>query len=112
MQQYGNAAGLTAVLEGPFGSAGSGAKLTQVHLPADSWKNAESPYFQTVEVEGISLNTMVTIQPDRDLIAALGTNGTAIQIVNDGGVTTAYAIGSKPADDLTAQVTLLEVVQV
>ena len=32
MQQYGKAAGLTAVLAGPFGSAGTGAKLTQVNL--------------------------------------------------------------------------------
>ena len=112
MQQYGNAAGLTAVLAGPFGSAGTSAKLTQVNLPAAGWKGAISPYFQTVEIPGISENAMVTIQPEGELIAYLGENGTALSIDNDGGITTAYAIGEKPTIDLTVQVCLLEVVQV
>ena len=112
MQQYGKAAGLTAVLAGPFGNAGTGVKLTQVQLPADSWKGAISPYFQTVQVPGISENAMVTMQPEGELIAHLGENGTALYIDNDGGIATAYAIGAKPAIDLTVQVALLEVVQV
>ena len=64
MQQYGNAANLTAVLAGPFGSAGTSAKLTQVHLPAAEWKGAISPYFQTVLIDGISANTLVTLQAE------------------------------------------------
>ena len=112
MQQYGNAAGLTAVLAGPFGSAGTVAKLTQVDLPAAGWKGAISPYFQNVVIDGISASSMVTIQADLDQIAHLGENGTALYIENDGGVTTAYAVGSKPTVDLTVQVCLLEVVQV
>ena len=112
MQQYGNAAGLTAVLAGPFGGAGTAAKLAQVHMPATEWKGAISPYFQTVEVPLISDNAMVTIQPAGELIAYLGENGIALSIDNDGGITTAYAIGAKPTEDLTVQVCLLEVVQV
>ena len=112
MQQYGNAAGLTAVLAGPFGSAGTVAKLTQVNLPAAGWKGAISPYFQTVQVPLISENAMVTIQPEGEQIAYLGENGIALSIDNDGGITTAYAIGAKPSMDLTMQVCLLEVVQV
>lgn len=110
---YGTSNVISVKLEGPFaGGAGAGAKLTQVQLPAAGWKNAESPYFQNVLIEGISNSSMVNIQADRELIARLGENGTAIHIDNDGGVTTAYAIGSKPPIDLTLQVSLLEVVQV
>lgn len=112
MQQYGNAAGLTAVLAGPFGSAGTSAKLTQVHLPAAEWKGAISPYFQNVVIDGISENTLVTLQAEGEQIAYLGENGIALSIDNDGGITTAYAIGAKPAVDLILQVCLLEVVQV
>lgn len=112
MQQYGKAAGLTVQLAGPFGSAGTVAKLTQVNLPAAGWKGAISPYFQNVVIDGISENAMVTMQPEGELIAYLGENGTALSIDNDGGITTAYAIGEKPTIDLTVQVCLLEVVQV
>lgn len=112
MQQYGNAANLTAVLAGPFGSAGTVAKLTQVNLPAAGWKGAISPYFQTVLIDGISANTLVTLQAEGDQIAYLGENGIALSIANDGGVTTAYAVGAKPTIDLILQVCLLEVVQV
>ena len=112
MQQYGTSAGLTAVLAGPFGGAGASARLTQVQLPAQEWKGAISPYFQTVDVPGISQNSLVTIQADCEQIAHLGENGTALSIENDGGVTTAYAIGGKPTIDLILQVVLQEVVQV
>ena len=112
MQQYGKAAGLTVQLAGPFGSAGTVAKLTQVNLPAAGWKGAISPYFQNVVIDGISENAMVTLQVEGELIAHLGESGTALSIDNDGGITTAYAIGEKPTIDLTVQVCLLEVVQV
>ena len=112
MQQYGKAAGLTVQLAGPFGSAGTVAKLTQVNLPAAGWKGAISPYFQNVVIDGISENAMVTLQVEGEQIAYLGENGIALYIDNDGGITTAYAIGEKPTIDLTVQVCLLEVVQV
>ena len=110
MQQYGLAAGLTAQLAGPFGSAGAPAKLTQVVLYAAQWKNAESPYFQTVAVPGISENSLLTIQTGAAEIAGLGESGCAVYLENDGGVATAYAVGARPAEDLPLQVILTEVV--
>ena len=107
---YGNSQGLEVRLEGPFGSVGSSVKLTAVTLSAASWKNGESPYFQTVEVPGISEAAAVDLRPDKEQLARLCREGTALHIENDGGVTTAYAIGTKPDYDLTLQVTLTEVV--
>lgn len=107
---YGTGNGYTVQMAGPFGSVGSSAKIAQIILPAEDWKNAESPFFQTVEVPGISESSMVNIQATKEQIAKLCIAGTALHIENDSGITTAYAIGTKPGEDLVLQVTLTEVV--
>ena len=109
MQEYGAASNLTAVLAGPFAGAGQSCKVARVQLPAEGWKNARSPYFQTVEPEGLSENSMVLLQPDREQIEWLCRTGTAIHIDNEAGVATAYAVGTRPREDLDMQITLLEV---
>lgn len=107
---YGENSGLNVRMEGPYGSVGSSAKITMVTLPAANWKNAVSPFFQTVEIAGVSESSLVQIQPDKELVAKFCVDGTALHIENDSGVTTAYAIGTKPDMDLVLQVTLTEVV--
>lgn len=109
-QDYGNSNGITVQLAGPFGSVGSSGRITQINLPASNWKNAASPYFQTVSVDGISESSMVNIQATKEQIAKLCEDGTAIYIENDSGVATAYAIGTKPTQDYVLQATLTEVV--
>lgn len=109
-QDYGTGSDFTVQLAGPFGSVGSSGKITTVTLPAAGWKNGESPFFQAVELEGISVSSLVEIQASKEQIAKLCADGTAIYIENDGGAATAYAIGTKPAEDLVLQVTLTEVV--
>lgn len=107
---YGESSNLTVRMAGPYGSVGSSGKITTVTLPAANWKNAASPFFQTVEIAGISESSMVQIQPDKEQVAKFCVDGTALHIENDSGVTTAYAIGTKPNEDLVLQVTLTEVV--
>ena len=107
---YGNGSSFSVQMAGPFGSVGSSGKITTVTLPASGWKNAESPFFQVVEIAGISESSLVQIQPDKELVAKFCVDGTALHIENDSGVTTAYAIGTKPDMDLVLQVTLTEVV--
>lgn len=110
MQQYGNAANLTAVLAGPFGSAGSTVKLATVLLPASGWKGAVSPYFQTVEVAGISRSSLLNLQPDEAQLESFRHGGIALFAENNDGEVTIYAIGNKPAADLQLQTTAMEVV--
>ena len=105
---YGAGTGFTVRMEGPFGSVGSSGKITQITLPAANWKNAESPFFQTVEVAGISEASKIDIQPNKEQVAPLCVEGTMLHIENDGGITTAYAIATKPGEDLVLQVTLTE----
>lgn len=110
MASYGTRPGYTVHMAGPFGSVGLASKITQITLPAANWKNAVSPFFQTVEISGISESSKVEIDATYDQIQKLCKDGTAIQIENDGGVTVAWAIGTLPAEDLVLQVTLSEVV--
>lgn len=110
MQQYGNAAGLTAVLAGPFGSTPATVKLTGITLPAANWKGAISPFFQVVDVAGISMNSMVDLQLSAEQLEAFRDLDIAFTAVNDGGVVTVYAIGDKPDRDYTMQATILEVI--
>lgn len=107
---YGTSSNITARMEGPFGgSGGSGAKISGVTLYAESWKNAESPYFQDVVIDGVSASSMVRIHATKEQIVQMHKNGIAIHVDNDGGITTAYAIGAKPAEDMTFQVSIEEV---
>jgi len=106
---YGNSSNFTVQMEGPFGSVGSSGKNAQITLKAADWKNGESPFFQAVAVPGISESSVVDMQATKEQVAMLCSGGIALHMENDGGVTTAYAIGNKPAEDLTLQVTITEV---
>ena len=110
VNDYGVSNGFAVQMAGPFGSVGSSGKITQISLPAANWKNGESPFFQAVEIDGISVSSMVAIQATKEQIAKLCADGTAIYIENDGGAATAYAIGTRPDEDLTLQAVLTEVI--
>ena len=107
---FGSNENITVVLEGPFGSGGTMAKLTQVQLPAAGWKGGESPYFQVVQVDGISVSSKVDLQPTAAQLEAFRAMELALTTENDAGVVTVFAIGDRPGEDITMQATLMEVV--
>lgn len=108
---YGNAATFTVNMEGPFGNAGGTVtKLTEITLLAADWKGGESPYSQVVAVEGVSVNSMVNLQPSVEQLEIFHDKDIAFTTENDGGVVTVYAIGDKPANDYTIQATIMEVI--
>lgn len=108
--QYGEGGGITVAMEGPFGGSGTAVKLAQVTLPAADWKGAESPYFQVVTVEGVSVNSMVNLQPSVEQLEIFHDKDIAFSTENEDGVVTVYAIGDKPSNDYTIQATIMEVV--
>ena len=109
-QQYGTGSNISVQMAGPFGSvAGTSVKLTTITLPASAWKGAESPYSQVVTVEGVSVNSMVDLQPSIEQLEIFHGKDLAFSTENDGGVVTVYAIGDKPANDYTIQATIVEV---
>lgn len=110
-QQYGTGSNMTVQMAGPFSGGGSAAvKLTEVTLLAADWKGAESPYSQVVAVEGVSVNSLVDLQPSVEQLEIFHDKDIAFCTENDGGVVTVYAIGDKPTNDYTIQATIMEVI--
>jgi hypothetical protein len=108
-QQYGNASNFTVQMAGPFGGHGTGVKLTTITLYADKWKGATSPYSQVVDVEGVSVKSMVNLQPSVEQLEIFHDKDLAFVTENEEGVVTVFAVGDKPANDYSIQASILEV---
>ena len=96
------------------GSAAAGAanaakpKVATISV-STSWSGS-GPYTQTVTVPGATASSKVDLQPDATILSQLAADGvTALYIVNDGGVFTAYAVGAVPTAVISMQATIEEV---
>ena len=85
------------------------ARIGNVELLASMWVGETSPYSQVVAVEGVTENSQVDLTPDVNQLAIFHNKDLAFVTENDGGVVTVYAIGQKPLNDYTIQVTITEV---
>ena len=66
-----------------------------------NWSGSSSPYTQTVTISGITTNSKVDLQPDAVVIQQMIDDGiVAMNIVNNNGVLTAYAVGEKPTVEM------------
>ena len=89
--------------------ARAGARIANVVLPANKWVGTSSPYSQIVSIEGATNNSQVDLTPSVAQLAVFYEKDLAFVTENDGGVITVYAIGQKPQNDYTIQVTITEV---
>lgn len=106
---YGSSGSFTAEFAGPISSgAGGTVKFTTIVLPVSDWKGADSPFSQTVNVEGVSANSMVDLSADAQTLELLNENKTAVYLENEGGTVTAVAVGAKPTANLTLQAIIIE----
>jgi hypothetical protein len=85
------------------------AKIGEVTLLADSWAGEGNLYSQVVEIEGVTENSQVDLTPDVQQLAVFYDKDLTFVTENEEGVVTVYAIGQKPANDYTIQVTITEV---
>ena len=109
--QYGDSGSIYVQMAGPVGgSGGAMAKLTNITLLASAWKGAESPYSQVVDVDAVSVNSMVNLQPSVEQLEIFHDKDISFTTENDGGIVTVYVIGDKPQDDYIIQATILEVI--
>ena len=109
---YGAGGSYAVSMAGPFaGGGGTSAKLTEISLPAANWKGGESPYYQVVAVGGVSVNSMVNLQPSVEQLEIFHEKDISFTTENVGGVVTVYAIGDKPTQDYQIQATIMEVVR-
>lgn len=81
----------------------------EVELLAENWEGEESPYYQEVTIDGITVNSMVDLEPSVEQLAIFHNKDLAFVAENEDGVVTVYAIGDKPANDYTIQVSITEV---
>ena len=84
-------------------------RLGDVALLASKWKGEASPYSQVVSITGVTANSQVDLTPSVDQLAIFHNKDLAFVTENEGGVVTVYAIGEKPENDYTIQVTITEV---
>lgn len=88
---------------------GPSARISEVTLLASAWVGDVSPYSQVVNIEGVTENSQVDLTPSADQLEAFRQKELTLTTKNVGGVVTVYAIGQKPTNDYTIQVTITEV---
>jgi hypothetical protein len=87
------------------------ARISEITLLAESWvEKRDNLYAQTVEIEGATENSQVDITPSVEQLVIFYEKDLGFVTENDGGEVTVYAIGQKPENDYTIQVTITEVI--
>lgn len=97
------------VVEETLKTATKSALISEVTLLADKWVGEDSPYSQVVEAAGVTENSQVDLTPSVEQLDIFYQKDLAFVTENEDGVITVYAIGDKPANDYTIQVTITEV---
>ena len=84
-------------------------KIGTVTLLASAWEGTENLYHQIVAIEGVTENSQVDLTPDVEQLAIFYEKDLSFVTENENGTVTVYAIGQKPLNDYTIQVTITEV---
>ena len=82
---------------------------TQITLYASAWIDDAGHYSQAVPLPGVTPYTKVDLQPTLAQIDTFYTNAMGFFAINQDSTVTVYAIGNKPTEDISIQVTLTEV---
>lgn len=98
----------TITVNGVTYAATSPVTTTSVTLLASAWKGSDSVYSQVVEVSGVTPYTKVDLQPSPEQLEVFYEKDLAFTTVNKDGAVTVYAIGDKPQNNYTVQVTATE----
>ena len=85
------------------------ARIGEVTLLTNEWVGSASPYSQVVNIDGVTENSQVDLTPSVEQLAIFHEKDLGFVTENEGGVVTVYAIGQKPLNDYTIQVTITEV---
>ncbi len=84
--------------------------IDEVTLLASAWVSGEDKrHSQVVEIEGATNKSQVDLTPSDEQLAIFYTKDIGFVTKNENGKVTVIAIGQKPTNDYTIQVTLTEV---
>lgn len=95
--------------KGKDGKDAGGGKVGEVRLTASGWRGNGNLYSQVVNIAGVTENSQVDLTPSIEQLAIFYEKDLAFVTENEDGVVTVYAIGQKPQNDYTIQVTITEV---
>lgn len=84
-------------------------RISEVELLSASWVGEGNLYSQVVTVDGVTEYSQVDLTPSVEQLVVFHEKDLCFVTENDDGVVTAYAIGQKPENDYTIQVTITEV---
>jgi hypothetical protein len=88
----------------------SAPTIGEVTLLASAWVDDENNlHSQVVEIEGVTENSQVDLTPSVEQLLIFYEKDLTFVAENEGGKVTVYAIGQKPTNDYTIQVTITEV---
>jgi hypothetical protein len=85
------------------------ARIADVELLSSNWVGEHSPYSQVVNIEGVTEFSQVDLTPSIEQLVIFYEKDLGFVTENEDGVVTVYAIGQKPENDYTIQVTITEV---
>ena len=85
-------------------------KIGEVTLLASAWKKvADKLYSQVASIDGVTENSQVDLTPDVQQLLVFYEKDIQFVTENEDSVVTVFAIGQKPTNDYTIQVTITEV---
>lgn len=87
----------------------SPARIGEVTLLASKWTGSSNLYSQVVTVDGVTANSQVDLTPSVEQLAVFYEKDLTFVTENANGIVTVYAVGQKPTNDYTIQVTITEV---
>ena len=80
-----------------------------VELPSEKWVGGDNLYSQVVTINGVTENSQVDLTPSVEQLVIFYEKDLTFVTENEDGIVTVYAIGQKPENDYTIQVTITEV---
>lgn len=93
-----------------FSGGAVASVLSSVTLLASAWAGSDSLYSQVVTIDGVTEYSKVDLLPSVEQLAIFHNKDVAFVTENENGVVTVYAIGDKPTNDYTMQVSITEVI--
>jgi hypothetical protein len=85
------------------------ARLSEITIYASAWTGEDSLYSQVVALSGITKYSKIDLLPSVEQLAIFHNKDVTFVTENEDGVVTVYAIGDKPTQDYTMQVSITEV---
>lgn len=85
------------------------SKIRSISLPVDAWVGENGPWSQVVRIDGVTANSKIDLQPNKELLAYLIDEEISLVAENNNSVVTIYALNNCPKVDMEIQATISEV---